>query len=87
MTQSNFSKNTETTGTTTATEKKLGVYTLIDESGNVTQIKKERKSRKKYYPNAATKVETVIGEVFLIGVSDTTPMGIGDNIETYARYD
>lgn len=77
--------------------KNLGVYTFIDEDGNVTQIKKEKKSIKKYYPNEPSKVETVIGDIVVIGISydDDPPgtpgtagtaMGIGDNVMAYAQY-
>jgi len=65
---------------------KLGVYTFIDEDGNVTQIKKEKKEITMYYPNTPSKIETVIGDVFVIGVSDTIAMGIGDNTMAYAKY-
>jgi hypothetical protein len=66
--------------------KNLGVYTFIDEDGNVTQIKKEKKSRQKYYPNEPSAVETVIGEIYVIGVTDDIAMGIGDNVMAYAQY-
>lgn len=66
--------------------KKLGVYTFIDEDGNVTQIKKEKKSITKFYPNEPSEVDKIIGEYAVIGVSDTVAMGIGDNIMAYAEY-
>ena len=66
--------------------KNLGVYTFIDEDGNVVEIKKEKKSIKKYYPNEPTKVDNVIGDVYVIGISDTIAMGVGDATMAYAKY-
>lgn len=53
------------------------VYNFIDEFGNVTQIKKEGKTRLKYYPDALTLQEQLM-EPWVIGVSEDVPMGCGD---------
>lgn len=87
MTRSNLSKPNEIKNVAKILfDKNLGVYTYIDENGNVTQIKKEKKDRKKYYPNAETNVEGILGDVYVIGVSDTVAMGVGDDTMAYARY-
>ena len=86
-------------------DKNLGVYIFIDEDGNVTQIKKKKKSITKYYPNEPSNVENIVGDYLIIGIDGgipqpgggplnpdgstvgaTTSMGIGDNVEAYARY-
>ena len=82
----NNTNTADTKKTKAVLNKNLGVYTFIDEDGNVTQIKKEKKNKKKYYPNEPTKVDEVIGEIYVIGVSESIPMGVGDNVEAYAKY-
>jgi len=74
-----------------ATEKikltpELGVYTFIDKDGNVKQIEKEKKTNTKYYPNTPSKVEIIVEEYAVIGISDTVAMGIGDQTMAYAEY-
>lgn len=70
-------------------DKNLGVYVFIDEDGNVTQIKKSKKTIEKYYPNEPTKVDQVDPtEPVVIGIlydvpsagpqSEGTAMGVGD---------
>jgi hypothetical protein len=69
------------------------VHIFIDESGNVTQIKKEEKSRLKYCvdPNVP---QTEILHNCLIGVSDPDwgdctngiALGVGDVLTTFANY-
>lgn len=87
MSKSNFNKNNTTPETSKVKlNKELGVYIFIDEDGNVKQIQKEKKDRKKYYPNIPTKVDDIIGDVYVIGVSDTVAMGAGDNTMIYAKY-
>jgi len=54
--------------------KNLGVYTFIDENGNVTQIKKEVRRKVLLYPEVEMSMDWVV-----IGVSDDTVMGISDN--------
>ena len=61
----------------------LGVYIFIDESGNVTQIKKEKRTRDVF--NITDEV-TLLDEYYVIGVSDTDPMGIGDDLMAWAVY-
>lgn len=65
-----------------------GVYNFLDDSGNVTQIKKSvTKERLLFYPDAVNvqKIEPTV-----IGVSDTNPMGTGDvgsnSEQVYAIY-
>jgi len=67
-------------------DKKLGVYTFVDEDGNVTQIKKVKKSITKYYPNEPSNVDKIVGDYAVIGISDTIAMGIGDDVMAYAEY-
>lgn len=88
MARSNFPGNTGQNPTSSKAKlnKNLGVYTFIDEDGNVRQIKKEKKSITKYYPNAPSKVETIVGDYAVIGVSDTVAMGVGDDTMAYAEY-
>ncbi len=100
MARSNLNKNTTTSNLKKATlNKKLGIYIFVDDDGNVTQIKKDKKIRTKYDPNEATKVDTTIGVVYVIGIDGegpigedgstigaTTAMGIGDTTEAYAKY-
>ena len=64
----------------------LGVYAFVDKDGNVTQIKKDKKDTEKYYPNEPSKVDTVLGDVWVIGVSDDIAMGVGDEVMAYAKY-
>ena len=66
--------------------KKLGVYTFIDEDGNVTQIKKDKKTTTKFYPNEPSKTDKIVGDYAVIGVSDTIAMGVGDSVMAYAEY-
>ena len=63
---------------------KFGVYNFVDESGNVTQIKKSVKKRLLYYPDRINKpvIEPcVIGVSGDVGRENCTPdiaMGCGD---------
>ncbi len=102
MARSNFTgkKASQTTKTTKSIlDKNLGTYIFIDKYGNVKQIEKEKKIIKKYYPNEPTTIDIVIGETFAIGINGEGPldekgatigatksMGVGDNIEAYAKY-
>ena len=73
----------------------LGVYTFIDEDGNVKQIKKEKKNITMYYPNAPSKIDSILPDFCVIGIyggnsectsSEGIAMGIGDNLAAYANY-
>lgn len=76
--------------------KNLGVYTFVDEDGNVTQIKKVKKSITKFYPNEPSKVESIVGDYAVIGVASIDSgdasdiaMGVGDannGVLVYAEY-
>lgn len=69
MARSNFNKDTNnTTSGKAALDKNLGVYVFVDEYGNVTQIPKEKKVPPKYYPNDPSKVDSIVGDVFVIGI-------------------
>jgi len=69
MAQSNFNTNTNNTTTEKAKlDKNLGIYIFVDEYGNVTQIPKAKKVPPKYYPNDPSKVDSIVGDVFVIGV-------------------
>jgi hypothetical protein len=74
----------------TGTTVKYNVYNFIDEFGNVTQIKREEKTRIKYYPDVVS-LQEMLYEPFVIGVSDDIPMGCGDVLSTsemvYAIYE
>jgi len=57
-------------------EPNLGIYNFIDESGNLTQIKKKLKKRAPVPIEA--NLEALISEPTVIGVHETIPMGCGD---------
>jgi len=69
------------------------IHIFIDEYGNVTQIKKEEKSRLKYCPDPKYPQTDLIDNC-VIGVSDEwagecsdgTAMGVGDFLMAYAKY-
>ena len=68
------------------TQKDEGVYNFVDESGNLTEIKKKLLERDKYYADALSKTDQIIGEVYVIGVNSVDPMGCGDDTAAYAIY-
>jgi len=82
-----------TTNETTITPVNLGVYSFIDEHGNVTQIKKITKYRLKYCIDPTLPQDELINYC-VIGVndpdfgdcSDGTALGIGDTLMAYAIY-
>jgi hypothetical protein len=86
-------ENYELSGTTTTSGTTFrDIHVFVDEFGNVTQIKKEKKKRRKYYidPNfpAVTINECVIGveDEFSGPCSYGIGMGIGDDLFAYAIY-
>lgn len=68
-------------------DKNLGVYIYIDKSGNVTQIKKSKKSIEMYYPNAPSKSDEVDPtEPVVIGILyDNNFYNIPGNPYTYSE--
>lgn len=69
MARSIFNKDINiTTSTETDLNKNLGIYVFIDEYGNVTQIPKEKKVPPKYYPNDPSKIDSIVGDVLVIGI-------------------
>jgi len=65
-----------TTNSLPTQEPNLGIYNFIDESGNLTEIKK--KKRKNSPVPTEANLEELVAEPTVIGVSDTIPMGCGD---------
>ena len=74
------SNNTVTTSVATSV-KNFGVYTFIDENGNVTQIKKQDKIKLLRSPEILNQMEWIV-----IGVDDSTAMGTTDEEVTFAKY-
>lgn len=68
-----------------AVNKNTGVFTYVDEFGNVRQIRKEKRATKKFTQEPSN-IDKIIGVPTVIGVSDTIPMGIGDYLMAYALY-
>ena len=67
-------------------KKQYGIYTFIDEDGNIVEIKKEKDERKPYEKAVDVK-ETVLSDgIWVIGVQDTVAMGAGDLTACYAIY-
>ena len=67
-------------------DKETGVYIFIDDQGNVRQVTKEKKTLDKFYHDKPTAVDNIIGDVWVIGVSDDIAMGVGDETASYAKY-
>lgn len=79
---------------TTSGNTNLDVYIFVDEFGNVTQIKKESKSRLKYYVDPTSVPETITPSC-VIGISggidspdcsEGIGLGVGDNYFALAKY-
>ena len=86
---------TPTPPVTITGETNLGVYNFVDDSGNLTEIKKKLRPRDKYNADQRFITEDLVGEVYVIGVSGPlggSPftngdiMGCGDDTAAYAIY-
>lgn len=87
MAQTNFGSSGNSTSKKPVFDKNLGVWIFIDEDGNVTQIKKSKKTLEKYYPNEATKIDEVDpGEPVVIGIwYDNNFYNVPGNPYTYSE--
>lgn len=93
MTSTNLNSHNNKTNGTTNRSTINNVYIFTDESGNVTQIKKQDKQRYKYYidPELPNKL---LEQACYIGVSSTEAgdcsygiaLGFGDNLILLAKY-
>ena len=67
-------------------KKRYGIYTFIDEDGNITEIKKDLEERETYEKATDVKEKVLSDGVWVIGVQDTVAMGAGDLTACYAVY-